>query len=114
MNAKYFLNTIVAASDVNGDGFGDLVVGAPRAAVPSDRPWVREAGRVHENCVGSVSVIHGGAMGIATAPARVLEGAVRDDEFGISVASAFGLRSSALDSWFASARDRAESPSVIR
>ncbi|MBX3247160.1 MAG: FG-GAP repeat protein [Myxococcales bacterium] len=57
--------------DVNGDGFADLVVGAPSA---------RRA--------GAVSVFLGSADGLAGTPTLVLEGVTEGDRFGEAVASA--------------------------
>ncbi len=62
--------------DVNGDGFDDLVVGAPEAS-PGSR----------QNA-GTVSVFLGSASGIGSTPARVLEGVAEGDQFGRTVASA--------------------------
>jgi hypothetical protein len=63
-------------SDFNGDGFADLVVGAPNAS---------PAGR---GGAGTASVYLGSASGVATEPSLVLEGASAGDGFGVSVASA--------------------------
>jgi len=68
--------SVASAGDVNGDGFADLVVGAPYAA---------PGGRMN---AGTASVYLGSASGVETTPARVLEGADAGDEFGWSVASA--------------------------
>jgi hypothetical protein len=72
----FFGRSVASAGDVNGDGLGDLVVGAGGAD---------PGGRME---AGSASVFHGNATGIATTPARVLDGAAAGDSFGLSVASA--------------------------
>jgi hypothetical protein len=71
-----FGSSVASAGDVNGDGFADLVVGAP-SADPGGR-----------SSAGTASVFHGSASGVAAMPARVLEGAAVGDGFGGSVASA--------------------------
>ncbi len=68
--------SVANAGDVNGDGFGDLVIGANLAD---------PAGRVN---AGTATVFHGSAVGIPMAPARVLEGVAMDDQFGSFVANA--------------------------
>ncbi len=74
-NAEFGFS-VSGAGDLNGDGFGDLAVGASSAA---------PGGRVR---AGTVSVYYGSLMGIAMAPSVVLEGVVDNDHFGFSVASA--------------------------
>ena len=59
--------SLAAAGDVNGDGFTDVIVGAPTA--------------------GIVSVFHGSATGLASAPAITIDGPTGSD-FGASVAGA--------------------------
>ncbi|MDP3277845.1 MAG: FG-GAP-like repeat-containing protein [Deltaproteobacteria bacterium] len=66
--------SVASAGDVNGDGYGDLVVGATGAD-----PGGRDA-------AGTASVFVGSAAGIAAAPAIVLEGPLAGDNFGLSVA----------------------------
>ncbi|MDP3277758.1 MAG: FG-GAP-like repeat-containing protein [Deltaproteobacteria bacterium] len=63
-------------ADFNGDGFADLVVGAPNAS-PSGR-----------TNAGTVSVFMGSAGGTAATPSVVLQGLAAGDSFGGSVASA--------------------------
>ena len=71
--------SVAAAGDVNGDGFADVIVGAPRYS----------AGQVRE---GAAFVFHGSALGIpngtpATAPAT-LQSDQAQAELGTSVAAA--------------------------
>ncbi len=68
--------SVAHAGDVNGDGFGDLIVGAYQAA---------PGGRLD---AGAASVFHGSEGGISVSPSQVLEGAVASDLFGSSVAGA--------------------------
>jgi hypothetical protein len=68
--------SVASAGDVNGDGYADLVVGAY---------WADPGGR---RSAGTASVFLGSASGVAAMPARVLEGAAEEDQFGWSVASA--------------------------
>jgi hypothetical protein len=68
--------SVASAGDVNGDGYADIMVGAPSAS---------PGGRME---AGTASVFHGSASGVSVMPARVLEGATAGDQFGVSVASA--------------------------
>ncbi len=71
-----FGSSIASAGDVNGDGFGDLIVGAHFAS---------PGGRTR---AGTTSVFLGSATGISTTPSVVLDGVIVDDQFGGSVSSA--------------------------
>jgi hypothetical protein len=62
--------------DVNGDGFSDIIVGAP-AADPSGRM-----------SAGSARVFHGSPSGIVMTPERTLNGAAISDSLGVSVSAA--------------------------
>lgn len=75
---------VAGVGDVNGDSFADVAVGT-RFGSP--------AGRMN---AGSVSVFHGSATGLMPAPARVLEGAVANDQFGYSVAGALDVNGDGL------------------
>ncbi|MDO9018370.1 MAG: FG-GAP-like repeat-containing protein [Deltaproteobacteria bacterium] len=74
--------SVAGAGDVNGDGYADLVVGAH---------WADPGGRTS---AGTASVFYGSAtwtqpaVGTASNPDRLLEGAAEGDGFGWSVASA--------------------------
>ncbi len=69
-------HSVASAGDLNGDGFGDLVIGAPGAS-PSGR-W----------SAGSANVFYGSLRGVLRDSVRVLEGPSEFDTFGFSVASA--------------------------
>ncbi len=62
--------------DVDGDGYADVIVGA-HGASPGGHSGV-----------GSTSVFHGSASGIAETAARVLEGTARGERFGYTVRGA--------------------------
>lgn len=66
--------SVAGAGDVNGDGYGDLVVGALSAS---------PGGRTN---AGEVSILHGSEMGIKSGPSQVIEGVGERDLFGSSVA----------------------------
>jgi hypothetical protein len=68
--------SVAVAGDLNGDGYADLVVGAPNGA---------SAGGVR---TGTASVFHGSAEGIPATAARLLQGAAGGDYFGHLVAGA--------------------------
>ncbi|MCX6546028.1 MAG: FG-GAP-like repeat-containing protein [Acidobacteria bacterium] len=64
--------SIGTAGDVNGDGYADIVVGAPG--------YVTATGRVY--------VYLGGASGLTTTPSTTLTGETTSNSFGVSVATA--------------------------
>jgi hypothetical protein len=66
---------VASAGDVNGDGFADLIVGAPTSS---------PGGRM---TAGAAYIFAGTPNGVGTMPTRVLEGAAAADYFGSSVAS---------------------------
>lgn len=72
LNASFGFS-IASAGDVNGDGFGDLVVGAPQSS-PSGRMGA-----------GSVHVFLGGSSGIGSIAVVVLEGETASSQFGTAV-----------------------------
>jgi hypothetical protein len=72
----YYGSAVASAGDVNGDGYGDLIVGAYLA-----NPGGRAA-------AGTASVYHGSATGLAETAARTLAGGAAFDRFGFAVAGA--------------------------
>jgi len=71
-----FGRAVAVAGDVNGDGFADVLIGAPR----HDGAAAADAGRV--------VVYHGSPSGLTAAPAWVLEGDRADANLGSAVATA--------------------------
>jgi len=74
-NQAYFGMSVATAGDVNGDGYADVVVGAPRYS----------NGQYSE---GRVFVFLGSASGLAAAPAWAVEGGVEAVSLGTVVAPA--------------------------
>ncbi|MCF2494591.1 FG-GAP-like repeat-containing protein [Dyadobacter chenhuakuii] len=66
---------VSSAGDVNGDGYSDVIVGAP----------FFDKGESNE---GAAFIYHGSASGIASSAAITLEGNQNEAQFGISAASA--------------------------
>ncbi|MBI2565797.1 MAG: FG-GAP repeat protein [Candidatus Schekmanbacteria bacterium] len=73
--AANFGHSVAGAGDVNGDGYGDVIVGAP---------FYNDGFGV----LGRVYVFHGSATGLAASPAWWLEGNQPGAAFGSSVAGA--------------------------
>jgi hypothetical protein len=67
--------SIAHAGDLNGDGFTDIIVGAPRYSNGEDNE-------------GAVFVFYGSPSGLSKEPSWVMEGQQPNAFFGISVASA--------------------------
>lgn len=64
------------AGDVNADGFGDIIIGAPLYITSGS------------NNPGAAFIYHGSATGIATTPAITLTGPANGSQFGFSVSNA--------------------------
>jgi hypothetical protein len=71
-----FGSAVACAGDVNGDGYGDLIVGAPRAEVALQR------------YAGRATVYLGGASGLSATAQATIEGTATGDAVGTSVAGA--------------------------
>ncbi len=69
--------SIAAAGDVNGDGFGDVVIGSPAYF---DLLSLTLGGRV--------DVFHGSASGVSSTPASTIKGGLLNGLFGFSVSTA--------------------------
>jgi hypothetical protein len=77
-------SSVGAAGDVNGDGFGDLLVGSDRGNGPSGQ-------------TGYVFVFSGSATGITGTPSTVLQGAFQNVDFGFSAAGAGDTNGDGID-----------------
>ncbi len=76
---EHFGTSVSSAGDINGDGFGDLIVGVPNATVD------REAG------AGRVVLYFGSAAGLVERSARAVDAIRGQRQFGHAVASAGDL-----------------------
>jgi FG-GAP repeat protein/flagellar hook capping protein FlgD len=72
--ADFFGHSVASAGDVNGDGYGDVIVGAD-----GNDAGGAEAGRAY---------VFFGGPGADTLPDMILTGAAAGDQFGLSVSSA--------------------------
>ncbi len=72
-SGDFFGTSVASAGDVNGDGWSDVIVGAPTQAA---------------NYVGWVYVYHGGAAGLPAQPSWSYSDGVAGTQLGFSVAAA--------------------------
>ena len=73
----FFVNSVASAGDVNGDGYGDVIVGAWQY----DEPGFGNEGRAY--------IYHGSSAGLSATPNTILDGVNQAGaHFGISVAGA--------------------------
>ncbi|MBN1575849.1 MAG: FG-GAP repeat protein [Chitinispirillaceae bacterium] len=74
-DSAYFGRSVSGAGDVNGDGYGDVIVGA----------YLYDNGESNE---GAAFVFHGSASGLSTTPAVILQADQDSARFGRSVSGA--------------------------
>ncbi|MFH1536916.1 MAG: integrin alpha [Patescibacteria group bacterium] len=78
-----FGTSVSSAGDVNGDGFDDVIVGAPY-----------ESGELQK---GAAYIFHGSATGLSTTANWIGEGAIEEGEYGWSVSSAGDVNGDGYD-----------------
>jgi hypothetical protein len=77
-------SAVGTAGDVNGDGFSDVIVGAP----------LYDGGQTDE---GAVLIFYGSDSGLSATPDRVIEGNQEGAQFGASVAGAGDVNGDGFD-----------------
>ncbi len=80
-----------AAGDVNGDGYDDVIVGAPEHTVIQAKE-------------GRVYLFYGSALGLSTAPDWIYEGEVKNGYLGYAVGAAGDVNGDGYDDVIAGAR----------
>jgi hypothetical protein len=89
-SSDYFGRSVSNAGDVNGDGFDDIIIGAPGTAVSS---------------IGEAYVYHGSAKGPSSTPEWSDTGEASGDHFGRSVAGAGDVNGDGYDDIIVGAPD---------
>ena len=74
-----FGDSASTAGDVNGDGYSDVVIGAP---------WYDTSQDEEDRDKGAAYVYHGGPVGLNNAPAWLVTGNRREAKFGVAVSTA--------------------------
>lgn len=83
-NGERYGYAVSSAGDVNGDGFDDVIIGAPSYLVGGSR-------------TGAALVFLGRANGLAASPHQVLSNGVQGSYFGFSVSSAGDVNADGFD-----------------
>ncbi|WP_338042250.1 FG-GAP-like repeat-containing protein [Microvirga brassicacearum] len=94
---SFFGNYVASAGDINGDGFDDVIVGAPLAAVTDSTGTLAGAGQVF--------LYLGGSQGLAANPALVIDGDQAGGHFGFSLWSAGDVDNDGLSDIIVGAKD---------
>ena len=89
---SFFGTSVASAGDVNGDGYGDIIVGTPHY----------DNGQADE---GVAFVYHGSASGIVTPYAQMLQRDQADAHFGMSVSGAGDVNGDGYSDVIIGARD---------
>lgn len=84
-SSERFGSSVASAGDVNGDGYDDVIVGAPQY----DDDVIPDKGRAF--------VYHGSSSGLALSAATVLNGLTANGTFGASVAGAGDVNGDGFD-----------------
>jgi hypothetical protein len=74
--SEFFGTSVSGAGDVNGDGYDDVIIGAP----------YYKSGSL--NFAGAATIHHGSSSGVSSIPSRTLTGGAAYDYFGVSVSGA--------------------------
>jgi hypothetical protein len=96
-SSSFFGNYVAGAGDINGDGFDDVIVGAPLANVTDSTGTLEGAGQVF--------LYLGGPQGLAANPALIIDGDQAGGHFGFSLWSAGDVDSDGLSDIIVGAKD---------
>ena len=98
-------NSVSAAGDINGDGFADVIVGAPQAALLAGEAVVIFGG------AGAFGVIDGAGRsvveiaGLSPSDGFMVEGIDADDDLGVSVSNAGDVNGDGIADFIVGARE---------
>jgi hypothetical protein len=91
-NSAYFGGAVASAGDVNGDGYDDVVVGAPIHTEPG-----------HPNEEGRAFVYHGSKSGLSPTPNWITAGGQANCDYGMKVNTAGDVNGDGFDEVIVSA-----------
>ena len=99
--ADSYGTSVATAGDINGDGYSDILAGAPHYF------------NGDQDTLGAVYVYLGSASGVESSPDTILVGEVEHSKYGFSVATGGDLNGDGIHDVLIGAPEHEDSPSII-